>query len=103
MNSRERAQAVLLRKQLLLLRSAELRLSLAEQSQLLQPPLAVADQVRAAGRWLRAHPEGPMAAALLLGLMRPRRALRWGTRLWSGWRLWQRARHWLAAAPQPGR
>lgn len=94
-----KALALLQRQQVLLMRSTELRLALANDARVLEAPLDWADQALAAGRWLRANPQWTMAAALVLALWRPRRALRWGGRLWSGWRLWQRARHWLARMP----
>lgn len=81
------------RRQLhLMLRSAELRSQFAKDAQAWQQPLALADQVRAGWRWLCAHPELPLAAALVVVVLRPRRAWRLGWRLWAGWRLWQRAR-----------
>jgi len=86
----QHAAALARRQQLLLVRSSELRGQLARDALAWQPPLALADRVHAAWRWLRAHPEAPLAAAAVLLVMRPRRALRWGWRLWTGWRLWQR-------------
>ncbi|MDP1655048.1 MAG: YqjK-like family protein [Hylemonella sp.] len=84
------------RKQQLLIRSAELRVTLAHQSQTLQGPLAWADQAVSGTRWLRNHPQWPLGALLLLAVLRPRRALAWAGRLWWGWGLYQRARSWLA-------
>jgi len=89
MNPR-RATALVRRQQQLLVRSSELRGQLARDALAWQPPLALADRVHAGWRWLRAHPEAPLAAAAVLLVLRPRRALRWGWRLWSGWRLWLR-------------
>jgi hypothetical protein len=74
----------------LMLRSAELRQNLASQVAPLQTPLALADRVREGWRWLRANPEAPMAAALVIAVLRPRRAWRWGMRLWWGWRTWRK-------------
>lgn len=84
------------RKQQLLIRSAELRVTLAHQSQTLQGPLAWADQAVNGTRWLRNHPQWSLGALLLLAVLRPRRALAWAGRLWWGWGLYQRARSWLA-------
>lgn len=84
------------RKQQLLIRSAELRVTLAHQSQTLQGPLAWADKAVSGTRWLRNHPQWPLGALLLLAVLRPRRALAWAGRLWWGWGLYQRARSWLA-------
>lgn len=79
------------RRERLRLRSAELRLTIARDAQVLAGPLALADQARAGWQWLREHPVVPAGVVLTLLVLRPRRALRWGGRLWSGWRLWRRA------------
>lgn len=84
------------RKQQLLIRSAELRITFSHEARVLQAPLAVADQAVAGLQWLRAHPAWPLGALALLAALRPRRALAWGTRLWWGWRLVRRAQVWLA-------
>lgn len=86
------------RREQLLVRSAELRLRLAQDGRALEAPLAMADTVRTGWHWLRAHPEWPAGAALLLVLLKPRRALRWASRGWWAWRTWQRAQRLLAAA-----
>ena len=78
------------RQQRLLVRSSELRSQFARDAQAWQQPLALADQVRAGWRWLRAHPEVPLGVLAVLVVLRPRRAWRLGWRLWAGWRLWQR-------------
>ncbi|MDO9072880.1 MAG: YqjK family protein [Rubrivivax sp.] len=88
--NRRRAALLARRQQLLLVRSNELRGQLARDALAWQPPLALADRVHAGWRWLRTHPEAPLAAAAVLLVLRPRRALRWGWRLWTGWRLWLR-------------
>ena len=81
----ERTSALLLRQRMLLMRSAELRARFAADAQMLAPPLHMADQVLAGWRWLRAHPAVPAALLVALAVLRPRRALRWGLRLWWGW------------------
>lgn len=85
------------RQQQLLIRSAELRVTLAQQAQALQTPLAVADLVRGGTQWLRGHPQWSLGALGLLALRRPRRILRWAPRLLWGWQLFQRARDWLGS------
>jgi hypothetical protein len=90
--------ALALRQQALLLRSAALRADLGRDLRRLQAPLALADRVRAGWQWLRAHPQVPLAAGLVLVVLRPRRAWRWGLRLWWGWRRWRRVQRWLQAA-----
>jgi hypothetical protein len=86
------------RQQQLLIRSAELRVALAHEVRDLQTSLSVADQVMAGAQWLRQHPLLPLLAVALLALRRPRRALRWASRLLWGWGLYQRARDWLGGA-----
>jgi hypothetical protein len=91
------------RQQQLLIRSAELRVALAQQAQVLQAPLALADHVRTGVLWLRDHPQWPIGALILLALKRPRRTLRWAARLGWGWRLYQGVHRWLGrmvAKPQ---
>lgn len=78
-------------------RSAALRDALARDSQALQAPLALADRLRAGGRWLGAHPQWVGVGVAVLVVWRPRRAWRLGLRLWGGWRLWQRLRRWQAS------
>lgn len=94
--TRSREAELAARQQQLLIRSAELRVTLAHQSQTLQGPLALADQAVSSVHWLRSHPQWPLGALLLLAVIRPRRALAWAGRLWWGWGLYQRARSWLA-------
>lgn len=96
----ERQAARARRQQALLLRSAMLRGDLARDLHRLQAPLALADRLRSGWQWLRAHPQAPLAAVAVLVVLRPRRAWRWGLRLWWGWRSWQRVQRWLHAAPR---
>lgn len=101
----DRARELQLKRERLLVRSAELRFAVARQSQVLRMPLAVADQAVAGARWLRCNPQWPLGALVVLIVLRPRRALRWAGRAWWGWRTWRRAaRLWssLTAPPNPG-
>lgn len=75
------------RQQDLLVRSTALRIRLGREATVLQQPLAIADRVQQAWRWAITNPVWPIGAAALLVVLRPRRALAWGLRLWSGWRL----------------
>lgn len=86
------------RKQRLLIRSAELRVSLSHQARALRPPLEVADQVVNGVQWLRDHPAWSLGTLAALAALRPRRALRWALRLWLGWRTYAKARDWLGSA-----
>ncbi len=91
------------RQQQLLLRGAELRLTLKRQARALQSPLVLVDQVRSSLHWLRQHPVWPLAALGLLVFKRPRRILRWLPRLLGGWQLYRQLRDWLGdnAARKP--
>lgn len=88
---------LILRQQQLLVRSAELRLGLADQAQVFKRPLAVVDTARDGLRWLHANPQWPLSALAIGVVLRPRRALVWVRRLWSAWRIWRRAQDWIAA------
>ncbi|MEO8119623.1 MAG: YqjK-like family protein [Rhodoferax sp.] len=88
-----------LRQQRLLTRSAQLRLILANQTQVFKTPLAMVDQARDALQWLYRNPQWPLSALLVLTILRPRRTIIWGGRLWWAWRTFKRARNWLAKLP----
>lgn len=87
------------RREQLLMRCAALRARLRHQAQALEAPLQRVDQGLQAARWLRAHPEWPLAAVGVWVVLRPRRAFRWALR---GWWLWRGARRLLALIPQDG-
>ena len=74
------------RRESLLVRSAGLRARLGRQAEGLAAPLALADLALDGWRWLRAHPQWPVAAVTVWVVVRPRRALRWLGRAWSLWR-----------------
>jgi|OpeIllAssembly_1097287.scaffolds.fasta_scaffold191582_4 hypothetical protein len=92
-----RAAALALRQRELLVHSGALRAQLVIDAAVLQRPLALADRVREGWRWLRANPEAPIAALVVLAVLRPRRVLRWGLRIWTGWRSLRRLQRWVAA------
>ena len=83
------------RQQRLLVRSAQLRLVLADQAQVLRRPLALADQAKNAIQWLYHDPQWPLGALVLVILTRPRRALVWAARLWWSWKIVKQAKNWL--------
>ncbi len=83
------------RQQQLLLRSAELRASLAQQARALRSTLALADQLRTGLLWLRQHPFLPLGALAWLVLRPPRRLLRWLPPAIGAWHLLLRVGHWL--------
>lgn len=94
MNGQRRLRLALARERLVE-RSRRLRLDAVTQSEVLTPALRLADQVRAGAAWVRTHPEVLAAGAVGLALIRPRRAWRWGLRLWAGWRLLRQIEHRL--------
>ncbi|ABD69958.1 hypothetical protein Rfer_2236 [Rhodoferax ferrireducens T118] len=94
---------LVLRQQRLLVRSAQLRLLLADQAQVLQRPLALADQAQSGLQWLYRNPQWPLGALALVVLVRPRRAIVWGGRLWWAWKTFKQTQKWLAKQPLQGR
>jgi YqjK-like protein len=78
------------RQQRLRVRSAQLRISLLDPIQVIQKPLAIADQVQAGLKWLYRHPQWSVGALLFLTILRPRRTLLWGRRAWWAWKTYQR-------------
>jgi hypothetical protein len=73
-------------------RSNVLRHRLQSQLAVAQAPLAQADRWRERLGGLLARPHWVGAAAALLVLLRPARALRWGTQAWAAWRFWRQLR-----------
>jgi hypothetical protein len=91
---------LILRQQRLLGRSAELRLHLADQAQVLQNPLAMADQARSCLQWLRSNPQWSIGGLIVLLVLKPKRTIIWGGRLWWAWKSLKRAQNWLAKLPR---
>jgi hypothetical protein len=98
---RTRRAELLQRQRQLLQRSAELRVTLGQQAQVLRSPMALADQVRAGAQWLRTHPVWRLLPIVVVALVRPRRSLRWASRLWKVWSLYKQGRRWLLSTIQP--
>lgn len=92
-------QALTERQNALLKRSALLRFELSEQGRALSGSMTLADQTYAGWQHLKAHPILSLGALLLLSAGRPRRLLRWLPRLWWGWNLLKKARHWVKKGP----
>lgn len=76
----------------LLARSRMLRGQLAAQTLPLQRTLSLADAARDRLRWLASHPQWVAVIVAIPIVLRPRRALSWGMKLWWGWRMVQRLR-----------
>ena len=77
----------------LLARAALEREQLSVQLEAWRAPLALVDKSIAATRYLRRHPQWIVAAAVVLALLRPRRALAWARRGFIAWRTWR----WIAS------
>jgi YqjK-like protein len=91
-------EELLLRRQRLQSRSEQLRVEWSVQVQVLRAPLGLADQARAGIDWMARNPQWPIAAVLVLVLIRPGRALRWASYGWQGWTMYRRLRKFLPAA-----
>lgn len=89
-----------LHQQRLLMRSAQLRNAFASQAQDFKAPLALADQIRGAVTWLCRNPYWPLGTLLALSMIRPRRTILWAGRLWWAWKMFKRARNWIATRPR---
>lgn len=93
------ADDLMRRRERLLQRSAQLRAEWGLHVEVLRAPLGVADQARAATRWLVQHPEWPLGAALLMVLLRPARALRWAGYAWQGYGVVRRVQRLMRGTP----
>lgn len=90
-----RRMRLALRRERLIERSRMLRRETAERAHALDPLLDAGDRVRDGVAWCRRHP-GVLAAAVIgFALIRPRRAWRWGMRLWGVSQLFASLRHRL--------
>ena len=58
----------------------------------------LADRAVALARAIRGHPEWSVAAAVLIVVLRPRRALAWVRRGFAAWRAWRWIEQTLRAA-----
>lgn len=73
----------------LLARAAVERERISVQLRLWEAPLALVDNSIAAVRTIRRHPQWLIAAALVLAVLRPRRALAWARNGLIAWRAWR--------------
>ena len=92
----ERQTILLARQSELAARSQMLREQLAQDSMALERPLAIADHLRGGAHWLISRPWWIAAAVAVPIVLRPRRAVAWGLKLWGGWRLWRQVQPFLA-------
>jgi hypothetical protein len=84
------------RQQELLKRSALLRFELVEQGKRVRESLHMIDQTYTVWQWIKAHPQLPLGALMVLWADRPKRLLRWLPRLLWGWGFLKKVKGWLA-------
>jgi len=83
------------RRARLMARAAVERERISVQLHAWQAPLALADKGFAAARYVRRNPQWIVAAAVLLVVLRPRRALAWARNGLIAWRTWRWISHSL--------
>lgn len=88
-----------LRQQELKAQSTHLREKIQVESLILVKPLRLIDQCLQGLRWLTEHPVWPASALLAIAVLRPKRTLVWGTRIWRVWKRVRSIRHWLSLRP----
>ncbi|RZU02982.1 YqjK family protein [Rivibacter subsaxonicus] len=99
---RARTEALALRQQNVLARSAALRSRLGEEAAALEPSLVIADRLRLGVAWMRSHQLLLVGTALgvgtLLVMRRPRMVVGLAGTLWSAWNIAKRSLPWLQLA-----
>ena len=73
----------------LMARAAVERERISVQLRAWEAPLAIVDSGVAAARYLRRHPQWLIAAAVVLAVLRPRRAVAWARNGLIAWRAWR--------------
>lgn len=84
-----------LRRKRLLALIARQRIDLAQDTQILKPPLAAIDRGISAAHYLGKHPIIPAVAATAFVVLKPARAFKWMRRGWFFWGLYRNARNRL--------
>lgn len=74
------------------------REDMSHHLQIFLPAFGAADKVRAGAKFLRAHPEWLAGGVVLLAVLRPRKAWRWGRRGAMVWGLWKKLKDKLGAS-----
>jgi hypothetical protein len=82
----QRLAAIQTKRALLIERAARQRADLAQTLQSWAQPLGFVDRGLAAVRFVLARPPLLAGAALVMVLLRPRRAVKWARRAWGLWR-----------------
>ncbi len=86
---------IFLQQQQLLVRSERLRNTISDQTQVFKRPFAIIDIVLASVNWLKQHPKWPLGAVVVLVVLRPRKSILWGSRLWGAWKTYKRLKSQL--------
>lgn len=79
-----------LKRQRLQWQAQSQRQELGRHFQVFLPAFTAADRIRTGAHFLRAHPQWLAGAAVILAVLRPRRAWRWSKRGFVAWRLWKK-------------
>ena len=82
-------------REMLLSRSHDLRVRIAQDAQVLEGPLSLADRVRSGFQWLASHPQWLLVPVALTVVLQPRRVLGWALKGWWGWRFFRRVQRFL--------
>lgn len=94
----DRLAELALKKQRLLLRSADLRDRMGVHADGLAPVFVAVDRLREAGAVVRRNPEWVAGGIVVLVVARPRFVWRWVRRGYVGWRMWKSARKLLTSS-----
>ena len=86
--------AIRAKRSLLLARAAVERERISVQLRAWEAPLALVDRSLALARAVRRHPQWIIAAAVVIAILRPRRAFAWMRRGFIAWRAWR----WVAVS-----
>jgi hypothetical protein len=76
-------------------RATEERERLAQAAAPLQPYVNLTDRALRLGHAVYSHPRWVFVGAAAVAMVKPRRALKVGGRLWAAWRTFQSARRYL--------
>ena len=90
---------LLLSQKLLLARSARLRQDFGIQAANFKNPLLSVDRLYKGWQWLNKNPIWPLGAMLTVLVLRPKRTLVMGLRLWSAWKTFKKIKKWLVSLP----
>lgn len=90
---------LVLRQQQLIIRSAQLRASISEQTQIFKRPLSLVDQASVAIQWLYRNPKWPLAALIVITVLKPRKTIVLASRMWGAWTTFKRLKVLIEKLP----